>query len=91
MSVLKLPFMGAVLAFYLVYAIVGAALVRPVMGRLWRRRRLLADATAVQLTRDPDALYEALGYLELHKGDIPAGPGGICSSSATDAGRPPLP
>jgi Zn-dependent protease with chaperone function len=72
-SVLKLPFMGAVLAFYLVYAIVGAALVRPVMGRLWRHRRLLADATTVQLTRDPDALYEVLGYLEHHKGDIPAG------------------
>jgi Zn-dependent protease with chaperone function len=32
----------------------------PVLGALWRRREMLADATAVQLTRNPDALAGAL-------------------------------
>jgi Zn-dependent protease with chaperone function len=32
----------------------------PVIGAMWRRRQMLADATAVQLTRNPDALAGAL-------------------------------
>jgi hypothetical protein len=35
----------------------------PVVAFLWRTRRRLADATAVQLTRHPDALAEALRSL----------------------------
>jgi Zn-dependent protease with chaperone function len=31
---------------------------------LWRTRRFLADAVAVQLTRDPDALAEALRHID---------------------------
>src|SRR5205085_8178273 len=31
----------------------------PLLALLWRRRRLLADATAVRLTRNPQALAEA--------------------------------
>ncbi|MHB8574585.1 MAG: M48 family metalloprotease [Dehalococcoidia bacterium] len=32
----------------------------PLLGRIWRTRRYLADATAVQLTRNPDGLGSAL-------------------------------
>jgi hypothetical protein len=32
----------------------------PVIGAMWRRREMLADAMAVQLTRNPDGLAEAL-------------------------------
>ena len=39
---------------------------------LWRARRYLADSTAVQLTRDPDALATALSVLATHA-DIPGG------------------
>jgi hypothetical protein len=35
----------------------------PLVGALWRRRELLADATAVQLTRNPDGLAGALERL----------------------------
>jgi Zn-dependent protease with chaperone function len=41
----------------------------PVMARLWRARRRLADATAVELTRDPEALASAVRRL--------AGPPGV--------------
>jgi Zn-dependent protease with chaperone function len=43
---------------------------------LWRRRRYLADASAVQLTRDPDALVRALHKLG-SAGGIPTGGAGI--------------
>jgi Zn-dependent protease with chaperone function len=39
---------------------------------LWRTRKLLADAVAVQLTRDPDALAGALRRIEA-EADLPAG------------------
>jgi Zn-dependent protease with chaperone function len=39
---------------------------------LWRARRYLADSTAVQLTRDPNALATALSLLAPHA-DIPDG------------------
>lgn len=34
--------------------------VKPVLNRMWRTRRHLADASAVQLTRNPDGLASAL-------------------------------
>lgn len=39
---------------------------------LWRTRRFLADAVAVQLTRDPDALAEALRRIDA-EAELPAG------------------
>jgi hypothetical protein len=38
-------------------------LVDPVLRRGWRARKMLADATAVELTRNPDALARALAKL----------------------------
>jgi Zn-dependent protease with chaperone function len=43
---------------------------------LWRKRRYLADASAIQLTRDPDALAGALRKLAL-SGGIPVGAAAI--------------
>jgi Zn-dependent protease with chaperone function len=40
-----------------------ALLIGPFVAMLWRARRKLADATAVQLTRQPDALAHALRTL----------------------------
>jgi len=34
--------------------------VKPVLNRMWRTRRYLADASAVRLTRNPDGLASAL-------------------------------
>jgi Zn-dependent protease with chaperone function len=36
----------------------------PLLALAWQRRKYLADATAVRLTRDPDALAGALGQLQ---------------------------
>jgi hypothetical protein len=44
------------------------------MAALWRRRRLLADATAVELTRNPDALARAFEHLEEHATTVAGGP-----------------
>ena len=43
------------------------------VGLLWRSRRYLADATAVQLTRNPTALYRALSHLVECGAVIPGG------------------
>ena len=45
----------------------------PSMALLWRKRKYLADACAVQLTRNPDGLAEALRKLNSERGPIPGG------------------
>jgi Zn-dependent protease with chaperone function len=45
----------------------------PLIALMWRTRRYLADATAVQLTRDPDGLGSALTILERSGGVLPGG------------------
>ncbi len=49
------------------------AVLGPLMGLLWHRRQYLADASAVQLTRDPDGLARALQKLNEEPGEIPGG------------------
>jgi Zn-dependent protease with chaperone function len=49
------------------------AIVGPVLALLWRARRYLADATAVQLTRNPEALWTALAHLIQDGGIVPGG------------------
>jgi Zn-dependent protease with chaperone function len=46
--------------------------VGPLVMLLWRTRRYLADATAIQLTRDPDALGRALVDIEGSETPVPA-------------------
>jgi hypothetical protein len=43
----------------------------PVTWTMLRRRRYLADATAVQLTRNPDGLARALAVLAGNRRDVP--------------------
>lgn len=45
----------------------------PSMALLWRKRKYLADACAVQLTRNPNGLAEALRKLNSERGPIPGG------------------
>lgn len=56
---LLLPLMGSALVGVVIVPITTSFLLGPLLGLLWRRRRLLADATAVQLTRNPQALADA--------------------------------
>ncbi|MGH9158512.1 MAG: hypothetical protein ACRD2X_00790, partial [Vicinamibacteraceae bacterium] len=53
--------------------LVRSTVVGPLMMRVWRTRRHLADATAVELTRHPDGLARALAHLEAEGGVVPGG------------------
>jgi Zn-dependent protease with chaperone function len=48
-------------------------LLGPCMALVWRTRRYLADASAVELTRNPDALAQALERLAQDNSSIPGG------------------
>ncbi len=45
----------------------------PWLGAMWRARRYLADATAVQLTRHPEALASAVRTLDTCNVEVPGG------------------
>jgi len=49
------------------------SMLEPSMVLLWRKRKYLADASAVQLTRNPDGLAQALRKLNSERGPIPGG------------------
>lgn len=59
-DVVKLPFLIAYLAVWLTQTILLNMTVVPLMALLWKARRYLADASAVQLTRNPTALACAI-------------------------------
>jgi len=50
-----------------------SAILGPSMALLWHTRQYLADASAVQLTRNPDGLAAALQKLNEEPGEIPGG------------------
>jgi Zn-dependent protease with chaperone function len=74
LMMLQFPFLVASVAYSLTRMLVGGLVVAPIMAAMWRRRRLLADATAVELTRDPDALARALTQLRDNGATVPPGP-----------------
>jgi Zn-dependent protease with chaperone function len=53
--------------------LVSGLVVGPMLMRGWRARRYLADATAVQLTRNPDGLARALRRLNEEGAAVPGG------------------
>ncbi|HET8898838.1 MAG TPA: hypothetical protein VFN09_08730 [Rhodanobacteraceae bacterium] len=58
-SALWMPLAGSLMIGMLLIPISVALLVAPLNGLLWRRRRLLADACAVQFSRNPESLAQA--------------------------------
>ncbi|HEX8118802.1 MAG TPA: hypothetical protein VF521_16110, partial [Pyrinomonadaceae bacterium] len=64
----------ASIAFRATLELCTALVFGPVMAWLWRARRNLADATAVELTRDPEALASAVQKL--------SGPPGVTPEAA---------
>jgi Zn-dependent protease with chaperone function len=69
---LRIPFLFAAATVHLLTMLGTWLAFGPALGALWRARRYLADATAVQLTRNPHGLANALHRLE-HAGGFAAG------------------
>jgi Zn-dependent protease with chaperone function len=55
-----MPLMGPVILSGFMSGIVSTFLLSPLVSFAWRRRKYMADAAAVRLTRDPDTLAGAL-------------------------------
>jgi Zn-dependent protease with chaperone function len=70
---LSLP--STMIAFVVRFAVAisSMALIGPIVAFMWRTRRHLADAMAVQLTRNPDALARALRHFATVQCLVPQG------------------
>jgi Zn-dependent protease with chaperone function len=73
LDVLRLPFMLAQTAFWMCRLAFVSFVVGPLLALAWRSRRYLADATAVQLTRNPEGVARGLRALAVRGGVIPRG------------------
>ncbi len=62
----RMPLTGSMMIGVVIVPAGVLALFSPLCSLLWRRRRLLADAMAVQFTRDPQALADAYAALSRH-------------------------
>jgi Zn-dependent protease with chaperone function len=85
-----LPLAGPIFATGFFGGILGVFLLEPLVSLAWRRRKYLADATAVRLTRDPEALSTGLQHLGGGDGHSPLGAWGahLCVvRPATRGGR----
>jgi Zn-dependent protease with chaperone function len=60
---IRMPLYGPVVISGFFGGMVSSCFLEPLLALIWRRRKYLADAIAVQLTRDPQALSDALGEL----------------------------
>jgi Zn-dependent protease with chaperone function len=72
-DIVGLPFLMASAAFWMARLAFVGFVVGPLLALMWRSRRYLADATAVQLTRHPDAVARGLAALSSRGGVIPGG------------------
>src|SRR5262249_2974081 len=72
-AILVLPFYMAVVFPQFLLMILAPFALGPLIALLWRTRRFLADATAVQLTRNPDGVAGGLLALGRMGGPIPGG------------------
>ncbi|HET8624514.1 MAG TPA: hypothetical protein VFM14_13205 [Gemmatimonadales bacterium] len=73
LDVLRLPFLMAQTAFWMCRLAFVSFVVGPLLALAWRSRRYLADATAVQLTRNADGVARGLRALAVRGGGIPGG------------------
>jgi Zn-dependent protease with chaperone function len=60
---LLMPLMGPIVITGFLSGLVTAMMLEPLVSLAWRQRKYMADATAVRLTRDPDALASALAAI----------------------------
>ena len=68
---LTMPLMGPVVLAGFLSGMVCEFFLEPLVAWAWRERKYMADATAVQLTRDPDALAGGLAAIEHSYTSVP--------------------
>ncbi len=66
-----IPLLFVATAARIIMLLTAGAIFAPTFAALWRRRRRLADAMAVQLTRNPDGLARALDRLRRTEHHLP--------------------
>lgn len=74
-TVVTFPFMFVALSARMAAILIVGGLFGPLFAAMWRRRRRVADAMAVQLTRNPEGLARALGKLAAVEHHVPRGAG----------------
>ena len=72
LDLLRFPFLLAHTAIWLCRLAFMSFVVGPLLALVWRSRRYLADASAVQLTRNPDGVARGLAALSARGGMLPA-------------------
>jgi Zn-dependent protease with chaperone function len=75
-----MPLLGPVFFNGMIAGVINSLALSPLVSLAWRRRKLIADATAVRLTRDPDALDVALASIASAGSSVqmPAWAGHLC-------------
>jgi len=71
-DLLRFPFLMAHTALWLCRLAFMSFVVGPLLALVWRSRRYLADASAVQLTRHPDGVARGLAAVFARGGAVPA-------------------
>jgi Zn-dependent protease with chaperone function len=66
-----MPLAGPVVLSGFICGLVSSFLLGPLVSIVWRRRKYMADATSVRLTREPDTLAAALAAVGGHGAGIP--------------------
>jgi Zn-dependent protease with chaperone function len=72
-AIIILPYYLAAMMPQVLLSLLIMVLLQPALALLWRTRRYLADATAVQLTRNPDGLARGFTALVREGSGIPGG------------------
>lgn len=72
-TLLMLPYYMAAMLPQIALMLIIPFMLEPVIALLWRRRRYLSDASAVQFTRNPDGIAGGLVGLVTRGGVIPGG------------------
>lgn len=75
LTLITLPIQWSAMSIDMIVGLSSGLFVGQLIGAMWKRRQLLADATAVQLTRNPDGLASAVERLRHFPVAVPkAGP-----------------
>ncbi len=84
-----MPFLGPVFFNGMIAGVINSLALSPLVNLAWRRRKYIADATAVRLTRDPDALDGALATIASagFSAQMPAWAGHLCLVDPGEVGN----